>query len=193
MTTVPKIAIIISSTRTARWADKPAAWLLKQAEARDDLKASIVDLRDFDLPMFDEPAPVAMRPSEDPKVVAFAETISGYDGFVFVTPEYNRSIPGSLKNAIDSLYAPWVRKPFAVFGYGSMGAAFAIQHLRNVGVAVQMVPVSSMIMLGGADFFRVGPWGSEPIENADAALVPAAKAALDDLVWWANATKAARG
>ncbi len=107
-------------------------------------------------------------------------------------PEYNRSIPASLKNAIDSLYAPWVRKPFAVFGYGSMGGAFAIQHLRNVGVAVQMVPVSSMIMLGGADFFRVGPWGKEPIENADAALIPAAKGALDDLVWWANTTMAAK-
>ncbi len=193
MTTKPKIALIIGSTRAARWADKPANWLLGRAQARDDMTAEIVDLRTFDLPMFDEPAPVSMKPSENPKVVAFAEAISGFDGFVFVTPEYNRSIPASLKNAMDSIYAPWVRKPFTAFGYGSMGAAFAIQHLRNVGVGLQMVPVSSMILLGGADFFRVGPWGTEPIENAEAALVPAAKGAFDDLVWWAKATMAARG
>lgn len=193
MSTKPKIAIIIGSTRAARFADKPAAWLLKQAQARTDMTAELVDLRDFDLPMFDEPAPVAMKPSENPKVMAFAKTISGFDGFIFVTPEYNRSIPASLKNAIDSIYAPWVRKPFTAFGYGSMGGAFAIQHLRNIGVAVQMVPVSSMVMLGGADFFRVGPWGSEPLEAAEGALLPAATAAFDDLIWWAKATMAARG
>lgn len=192
MAATPKIAIIIGSTRKTRYADIPAQWMLKQVQARTDMTAELVDLRTFDLPLFDEPAPVAMKPSENPKVVAFAETISGFDGFIFVTPEYNRSIPASLKNALDSIYAPWVRKPFGVFGYGSMGAAFAIQHLRNVGVAVQMVPVSSMVMLGGADFFRVGPWGSEPLENAESALLPATATMLDDLLWWTKATMAAK-
>lgn len=192
MSTKPKIAIVIGSTRATRWADKPAAWMLKQVQARSDMEGALVDLRDFDLPLYDEPAPVAMRPSENPHVVKFAETISGFDGFIFVTPEYNRSIPASLKNALDSIYAPWVRKPFGVFGYGSMGAGFAIQHLRNVGVAVQMVPVSSMVMLGGADFFRVGPWGSEPLENAEGALLPATATMLDDLLWWTKATMAAK-
>ena len=133
-------------------------------------------------PLFDEPAPVSMKPPRNPKVVAFAEAIYGFDGFIFVTRGFNRSITASLKNAIDPIYPPWMRKPSGVFGYGSMGGAFAIRHPRNVGAAVEMAPVSSMVMLGGADFFRVGPWRNKPLESAEPALLPATATMLDHLL-----------
>ena len=133
-----------------------------------------------------------MKPSKNPKVVAFAEAIYGFDGFIFVTRGLNRSITASLKNAIDPLYPHWVHKPSRVFGYGSMGGAFAIWHPRNLGAAAEMVPVSSMVMLGKPDFFRVGPWGSKPLESAEPALLPATATMLDHLLRWTKATMAAK-
>ena len=97
----PKIALIISSTRDARWADKPAQWALQHMQARDDIEVELVDLRDFNLPFFNEVASNAYVPTQDPRAVRWQQEIARFDGYVFLVAEYNRSITGALKNALD--------------------------------------------------------------------------------------------
>jgi NAD(P)H-dependent FMN reductase len=194
MSAKPKIALIIGSTRATRFADKPAQWMLKQAEARDDMDVELVDLRDFDLPLFDEPASNKWMPSSDPRAVAWQNKIAQFDGFIFVTAEYNHSINGALKNALDQAYNEWNRKPMGAIGYGGVGAARAIEHLRNVAVELAMVPVHGAVHIAGGDFMAVHPLGANgAIEQIEDHLMASATNLLDDMVWWANATRAARG
>ena len=98
----PKIAIIIGSTRTRRFADIAAKWMLTQA--RDDMEVELVNLRDFDLPLFNEMASNAYVPSSDPKAVAWQKKVGEFDGYIFVVAEYNHSLSGALKNALDQAY-----------------------------------------------------------------------------------------
>ena len=107
MTAKPRIAVIISSTRSTRFADKPAQWILKQAQARGDMDVELIDLRDFQLPFFDEKATNRWLPSENPEAVRWQQTIARFDGFIFVVAEYNHSITGVLKNALDEAYNEW--------------------------------------------------------------------------------------
>ena len=194
MSDMPRIAIIIGSTRATRFADKPAQWMLKQAKARSDMQAELVDLRDFDLPLFDEAASNKWMPSSDPKAVAWQKKIAEFDGYIFVTAEYNHSITGALKNALDQAYVEWNRKPMGAIGYGGVGAARAVEHLRNIAVELDMVPVHGAVHIAGGDFMAVHPMGANgPMESIEDHLMGGAKNLLDDMVWWANATKAARG
>lgn len=190
----PKIAIIIGSTRTHRFADIAANWMLAQAKAREDLEVELVDLRDFDLPFFNEMASNAYMPSSDARAVAWQKKVAEFDGYIFVVAEYNRSITGALKNALDQSYVDWAKKPAAAIAYGSMGGARALEHLRTIAVELQMVPVRNAVHIGGGDFWKVHPGmgGSGNLADIEASLLPSAKATLDDVVWWANATKAAK-
>ncbi len=191
----PKIALIIGSTRASRFADIPAQWMLAQAKARTDMDVELVDLRDFDLPLFDEVASNAWAPSQSPAAVKWQKKLAEFDGYIFVVAEYNRSITGALKNALDQAYVEWAKKPFTAMAYGSVGGTRAMEHLRLIGVELQMVPTRNAVHLGMGDFFKVHPGmgGSGNMADVEANLLPAATASLDDLVWWANATKAARG
>ncbi|WP_373353573.1 NADPH-dependent FMN reductase [Pseudoroseicyclus sp. CXY001] len=188
-----RIALILSTTRETRFADKPAAWLHEVAAERDDMVLETLDLRDFDLPFFAAPASDLWMPASDPKVIAWQEKLAEYDGYVFLTAEYNHSVPGELKNAIDQAYMPFVRKPMAVFGYGGVGGARAAEHLRGIAVELQMAPVRAGVHLGGGEFMKVSPLGANgPMSEVDAILRPTAVTMLDDLAWWANALKPAR-
>ena len=191
----PKIAIIVSSTRPTRFADVPTAWIKAQAEARGDMDVEVVDLRDHPLPFFDEVASNAWVPSQNAAAQAWQKKIGEFDGYIFVVAEYNRSITGALKNALDQAYVEWARKPMGAIGYGSMGAANALGHLQNIGVELQMVPTRNNVRIGGSDFFKVhsGFGGSGNLADIEGVIAPSAKAMLDDVVWWAKATKAARG
>ena len=190
---LPKIALIVGSTRPTRFADKPAQWMLKQAQARTDMTVEMVDLRDANLPFFNEMASNAWMPSSDPAAVAWQDKISGYDGYIFVVAEYNRSITGVLKNALDQAYTNWGRKPMGAIGYGTVGGARAVEHLRNIAVELQMVPVRNGVHIGGSDFFKIHPLGANaPVEEIEGGLIPGATAMLDDIVWWAKACMAAK-
>jgi NAD(P)H-dependent FMN reductase len=186
-----KIAIIIGSTREARFATIPAQWILERASARADFDVELVDLKDFDLPFFNERASNAWMPSADPKAVAWQKKIGEFDGYIVVTPEYNRSITGALKNAFDQAYVEWKGKPIGFFGYGSMGAARAIEHARTIAVELQMVPVRSGVHIGGGEFVRTVRQ-REPIASIEAAIIPSANEMFDQIAWWGKATKAAR-
>lgn len=191
----PKIALIIGSTRAARFADIPAQWMLTQAQARTDMTVDLVDLRDFDLPLFDEPASNAYVPSSSPAAVAWQKKIGSYDGYIFVVAEYNHSVTGALKNAMDQAYVEWGHKPMTAIAYGSMGGARALEHLRGIAVELHMVPTRNAVHIGGGDFWKVhsGMGGSGNMADIEPTILPSAKLALDDLVWWAKATMAARG
>ena len=196
MPSKPKIAVIIGSTRATRFADKPAQWMLKQAQARDDMTVELVDLRDYNLPLFNEMASNAWMPSQDPAAIAWQTKLAEFDGFIFVVAEYNRSVTGALKNAMDQAAKEWARKPMGAIAYGSMGASSALQHLRIIAVELQMVPVRGAVHIGGADLFAIHPMGGNmngTIEQIEERLLPAAKGLLDDMVWWAKATLAAKG
>jgi NAD(P)H-dependent FMN reductase len=193
MTVKPRIALIVGSTRPTRFADKPAQWMLKQAQARDDLEVELVDLRDHPLPFFDEMASNMWMPSKNPEALRWQQTVGRFDGYIFVVAEYNRSITGVLKNALDQAYNEWNRKPFTAIGYGGTGAARAIEHLRLIGIELQMVSTHAAVHIGGSDFMSIFPrGGNKPIEDIEAGLLPSAKTAIDELVWWARATMAAK-
>jgi NAD(P)H-dependent FMN reductase len=193
MVSKPRIAVIIGSTRPTRFADTPAKWILKQAQARGDMEVELVDLRDHPMPFFDEVASNMWMPSQNPEAIRWQETVGRFDGYIFVVAEYNRSITGVLKNALDQAYKEWNRKPFTAIGYGGVGAARAIEHLRLIGVELQMVSTHAAVHIGGVDFMTIFPrFGNKPIEEIEANLLPSAKTALDELVWWAKATMAAK-
>jgi len=188
-----KIAVVIGSTRDSRFADKPAQWIADLARQRPDLDVELVDLRDFDLPLFNEVASNAWVPSQDPRAVAWQKKIGEFDGYIFTVAEYNRSITGALKNALDQAYVEWGRKPAAAIGYGTVGAARAVEHLRNIAVELQMVPVRSAVHIGGSEFYTVYSGGSnQPMSAIEGAIANSAKDMLDQLSWWGHATKDAR-
>ncbi|MCA0043102.1 NADPH-dependent FMN reductase [Celeribacter litoreus] len=190
----PKIAIVIGTTRDARFADTPANWLLEKAkELNTDLDFELVDLRDFDLPLFNEMASNLWMPSADLNAIKWQEKMAEFDGYIFVTAEYNSSIPASLKNALDQAGKEWVRKPAAFLGYGVVGAARAIEHLRGSVINLQMVPVRASVHISGSDFFKVSPLGAgEDFSTIEANILPSVEAMLGDLAWWTFATKSAR-
>src|SRR5262245_49717898 len=125
MSELLRIGIVLGSTRTGRFADRPAEWLLGLAKVRAGVAFELVDLRDYPLPFFDEPKSPLREPSKRDEVVRWAQKVDQLDAFVFVHGEYNHGIPAVLKNAIDYLYAPWNRKPAAFVSYGNAGGARA--------------------------------------------------------------------
>lgn len=127
-----KVAIIVGTTRPGRKADTVARWVHAIAAKRHDAAYEIVDIADFALPHLDEPMPALTGEYSRPHTHAWAETIGSFDAFVFVTPEYNASIPGVLKNAIDYLGAEWGGKAVGFVGYGMEGGTRAVAHLRDV-------------------------------------------------------------
>ncbi len=190
----PKIAIIVSSTRPTRFADIPTAWIKAQAEARNDMDVEVLDLRDYPMPFFDEVASNAWAPSQNEVAVKWQKKLAEFDGYVFVVAEYNRSITGALKNALDQAYVEWAHKPAGVVAYGSVGGTRAAEHLRLIAVELQMVPVRNGVHIGGGDFFKVHPGfgGTGNLADIAGSIEPSAKAMLDDMAWWAKATMAAR-
>ncbi|MDP1670384.1 NADPH-dependent FMN reductase [Phaeovulum sp.] len=192
--TKPKIAIITGSTRPTRFGDIPTRWIEAQAKARGDIEVEVLDLRDYPMPFFDEVASNAWAPTQNAVARKWQEKLAEFDGYIFVVAEYNRSISAVLKNALDQAYVEWNRKPMGAIAYGSMGGTSAVQHLRTIGVELQMVPVRHSVLIGGADFFKVHPGfgGSGKLADIEGAIGASAKSLLDDIIWWARATKSAR-
>ncbi|MFD5553720.1 NADPH-dependent FMN reductase [Streptomyces sp. NPDC127068] len=106
-----------------------------------------VALGRFGLPHLDEPAPAAFGVYRHEHTRTWSDTIAGFDGFVFVTPEYNASVPGPLKNAIDYLHAEWAHKAAGFVGHGAHGATRAVEHLRGILAELRVATVSSQVAL----------------------------------------------
>jgi NAD(P)H-dependent FMN reductase len=140
-----KIAVILGSTRPGRNGKAVADWVVQQANHRTDATYELVDLLDYPLPHLDEALPASMGQYAGDHTKAWAEKIAEYDGYVFVTPEYNRSTSGVLKNAIDYLYAEWNNKAAGFVGYGALGGARAIEHLRGISGELQIADVRQQL------------------------------------------------
>lgn len=186
----PRIGIIIATTRQGRFADKPAAWIRDIAAARGDMEVQLLDLRDYPMPFFNEPASPVWATPKNETALRWARKVAEMDGFIFVTAEYNHGIPAVLKNALDYAYKEFNRKPAAYVGYGGVGAARSIEHLRLVNIELQMAPTRSAVHIGGADFIGMFMHGKTFADMPH--LEPGACAMLDELAWWVRALKVAR-
>lgn len=149
MTEAPlRVGVILGSTRPNRHSEQVARWVIERAASREDLESDLIDLAQVDLPMFDEPMPPIMGDYANEHTRAWAATIARYDAFVFVSPEYNRSIPAVLKNAIDFLYREWTDKAAGFVSYGAdAGGARATEHLRVVMGELRVAGVRTMVPL----------------------------------------------
>lgn len=187
----PKIAVIIGSVRPNRFGAKPAQWIFDHAKQTGEFDVELVDLADYPLPLFDAPASDMWMPTPNLVAAKWQAKLNEFDGFIIVTAEYNRSVPGALKNAIDWAYKPFMKKAVAYVAYGSVGGARAVEHLRTVMVELQAVSVRHGIHIGGSEFAAVfmGQKTWDETKGQFDAFVPDL---LTNLAWWTNATKAAR-
>ncbi|UUZ71172.1 NAD(P)H-dependent oxidoreductase [Polaromonas sp. P1(28)-8] len=142
------------------------------------------------MPFFDEPLSPAWAPVKNDAAQRWAAKLVTLDGFIVVTPEYNHGPTAVLKNALDYAYKEFNRKPIAFVGYGSVGAARAVEHLRLVSAELQMVSVRSAVHIGMVEF--MGVWQQGKTFEDFPYLAQAATGLLDDLAWWAKALKVAR-
>ncbi len=140
-----KIAIILGSTRPQRNGEAVAQWVNALAQKRDDAEFELIDLADQDLPLLDEPIPPSQGKYSNAHTKAWAATIERFDAFVFVTPEYNHSTSGALKNAIDFLYKEWNNKVAGFVSYGSANGVRAVEHLRLIMAELQIATVRQQV------------------------------------------------
>jgi NAD(P)H-dependent FMN reductase len=142
-----KIGVILGSTRPGRRGEAVAHWVMDIATKRKDAEFDLIDLADYPLPHLDEPLPPSMGQYQNAHTQDWAAKIDQYDGFVIVTPEYNHSTSGVLKNAIDYLCAEWNNKAVGFVSYGAVGGARAAEHLRLISGELQMADVRTQVAL----------------------------------------------
>ncbi|MDT0267462.1 NAD(P)H-dependent oxidoreductase [Streptomyces sp. DSM 44915] len=182
-----RIGVILGSTRPGRNGDAVAQWVIDRAADRD-ASYELIDLADYPLPHLDEAIPPSMGQYSNEHTKRWAAKIAGYDGFVFVTPEYNHSTSGVLKNAIDYLYAEWNNKAAAFVSYGSLGGARAIEHLRAVCSELQIAHVRQQLSFSlFTDFEGFSAFQPAALHEASAVTL------FDQLEAWAGALKPLRG
>jgi NAD(P)H-dependent FMN reductase len=182
-----KLAIIVGSTRPGRKSAAVADWVHQRAAGRANVTYDIVDLADQPLPLLDEPIPPSRGQYTHDHTKGWAATVSGYDGFVFVTPEYNQSTSAVLKNALDYLYAEWNNKAAAFVSYGSTGGARAVEHLRGICSELQIAHVRQQVSFNlFTDFENMTSFAPTPLHE------PLADAMFTQLESWANAMKTVR-
>lgn len=151
-----RIAIIVGSTRPGRRSECVAQWVHQVASTSQHATFEVVDLADHGLPLLDEPAPAAMGTYIHEHTRRWSDVIAAYDGFVFVTPEYNHSVPAVLKNAIDYLFAEWSNKAAGFVSYGLQGGIRAAEHLRLILAELKIADVRTQVALSVRDDFLFG-------------------------------------
>lgn len=180
-----KIAVILGSTREGRNGGAVADWVMERAVARDAADYELVDLRDYPLPLFDEPISPAYKASDRPEVKAWSSKIAEFDAYVFITPEYNHSFSGVLKNALDYVYAEFNNKAAAFVSYGAFLGARAVEQLRLVASELQLAHVRQQLGFSlFADFENFSTFAPGPQHEANAETM------FTQLEAWAGALKA---
>jgi len=177
-----KIAVILGSTRPGRNGKAVAEWVYDVAKQRDDAEYELVDIAEYALPHLDEIVPPSLGQYSQPHTLAWANKIASFDGFVFVTPEYNHSTSGALKNAIDFLYAEWNNKAAGFVSYGSAGGTRAVEHLRLVMAELQVADVRAQVALSlFTDFENFSNFTPAPHQEQALGVV------LDQVLAWSAA------
>lgn len=190
---LPRLQVVLGTTRPGRFSDKVGAWLVDRMQRRDDLEVELVDLRDHPLPIYElDVAPArGGRAYETPEVRQLGEVLDRADGYVIVTGEYNHGYSASLKNAIDHVFPELHRKPVTFAAYGQVGGARAVEQLRQVVVELEMAPLRHAVHILPSVLIaarRQDPFSIEAFAELD----PRLDTAVTDLVWWADALRAAR-
>ncbi|MFF2503512.1 NADPH-dependent FMN reductase [Streptomyces sp. NPDC058067] len=177
-----KIAVILGSTRPGRNGKAVADWVIDRAGARIGAEYELVDLADWPLPFMDEPLPPSLGQYQGDHTKGWAAKIAEYDGYIFVTPEYNHSIPAVLKNAMDFAYAEWNNKAAAFVAYGGVGGVRAVEHLRSIASELQLAHVRQQLSFSlFSDFEDFALF--KPAAHHDAA----ATSLFDQLEAWSTA------
>lgn len=151
-----KIAIIIGSVREDRKGDDVGRWVKEQSADRD-VTYELVDLKEFDLQVLTSPKVpgAANRRYDDERVTRWGQTIDGYDGFVFVTPEYNHGVPGGFKNAFDCIYPEWSKKAVAFVSYGAASGFRATESWRPIVANADMYDIRAQVAFSTFTEFSV--------------------------------------
>ena len=182
-----RIAIILGSTRPGRKTEPVARWVLDHARQRGDAEYELVDIAEFDLPLLDEPIPPSQHKYSKDHTKRWSEKIASFDGYVFVTPEYNHSTSGALKNAIDFLYSEWNNKAAGFVSFGSSGGTRAVEHLRLIMGELQIADVRSQVALSlFTDFENFSAFKPQALHEKSL------KSMLDQLIVWSGAMKSIR-
>ena len=182
-----KIAIVTGSTRPGRNNIAVARWVLELAARRGDADFELVDIADYHLPLLDEPLPPAFGRYSHAHTKRWAAKIGSFDGYVFVTPEYNHGVSGALKNAIDYLFAEWNHKAAGFVGYGGAGGTRAVEQLRLVMGNLLVADVTAQVALSlFSDFENFSVFRPDARHDADA------HAMLDQVVAWSGALASLR-
>lgn len=181
------VAVVTGSTRPGRQAETVARWVLDRATRRGDARFELVDIAEHELHRLDEPLPPLAGQYSEPHTHEWARRIAAFDAFVFVTPEYNHSVPGALKTAIDFLFAEWNDKAAGFVSYGVDGGVRAVEHLRQIASEVKLADVRSAVSLTFAEDFEgyttFSPRGEQ---------IQAVDLLLDDVLEWGHALRALR-
>ncbi|MDR9856278.1 NAD(P)H-dependent oxidoreductase [Paenibacillus sp. VCA1] len=176
------IAIIIGSTRPGRNGKAVAEWVYEIAKRREDARFEIVDIADYNLPLLDEPMGAASGQYTKPHTIAWSEKIKSFDGYVFLTPEYNHAISGALKNAIDYLYYEWNNKAAGIVGYGGGGGVRAAENLRLIAGELMLAVVRAQVGLTfNGDFENYTVFKPAPYQEG------VLNTMLDQVVAWSGA------
>src|SRR5580704_57015 len=182
-----KIAIILGSTRPNRNGEAVAKWVCEVAKTRSDAESELVDIKDFNLPLLDEPVPPSLGQYSKPHTKAWAAKIDNFDAYVFVTPEYNHGTSGALKNAIDFLFAEWNNKAAGFVSYGGAGGARAVEQLRLVLAEVQIATVRNQVLLSMfTDFENFSVF--KPVSHHEKSV----NDVFDQIIAWSGALKPLR-
>jgi NAD(P)H-dependent FMN reductase len=188
---VPKVQIILGSTREGREGEKVAQWIFNEAQKRDDFDVEYIDLRDIPLPFFDEAVSPSYNKGEyaNPLGAEWAKRVGTADGYIFVTPEYNHSIPAVLKNAIDWVYPEWNNKAAGIVSYsgGPYAGVRATQELRHIFTEVQIAPIRASIHI--PFIWKAFDASGKPVEES---LQKAPQHFFDNLITWTKALKTVR-
>lgn len=183
------IAVIVGSTRPRRRAEAVARWVHDTAARRSDANFELVDLADYHLPLLDEPVPAAIGEYRHDHTKAWAGRIASFDGYVFVTPEYNHSMPAALKNAIDFCFAEWHDKAAGFVSYGLNGGVRAVEHLRLVMAEIKIADVRTQVALSLFTDFEITdmaePGRFAPAEHQTSQLTRL----LDEVITWYEALR----
>ena len=182
-----RIAIIIGSTRPGRKAEAVAKWVYEIAQNRSDAEFELVDIKDFDLPLLDEPVSAIMGQYTHQHTKIWSAKIASFDAYVFVTPEYNHGTSGALKNAIDFLYHEWVNKAAGFVSYGGAAGTRAVEQLRLVLAEVQIATVRNQVLLSlFTDFENFSVFKPAPQHEKSV------NAMLEQVTAWGSALKTLR-
>jgi len=167
--------------------DQVGRWVYELARQRNDAEFELVDVADYNLPLLDEPVPPARGQYSKEHTKRWAAKIDSFDGYVFVTAEYNHGIPGALKNALDFLFAEWNNKAAGFVGYGSAGGTRAVESLRLVMGELMIADVRAQVALSlFTDFENFTTFKPAPHHERSLANV------LDQVIAWSKALRQVR-